>query len=336
MRYLAPIVVLLFAAVGRGDSVARFWLSEDNAISSGPKASVINATANVQKTLYLWGRPATGKKFVNFSLHLVANQTGVDFVDGSYVTHNQRTVGVSRYAFVLDSLSVPALESLETSVSVAGGATDTLLNWQGFTLFPSATERGVGPTCAQSEVGCFIAGDGQPAWLMGSLAINPLAIGAVVDLQLQVGDLGINQATVPVGDYDHDGVVATADRTVWSSTFGSTTQLAADGSASAVIDAADYTVWRDNLAALGMVESSALTQVQFGGNPLDPIYNASTQRSISLAGDAYDARITVVAPATIAATAVPEPGASLAAFFALLVIGTFSRDARAERVAPVR
>jgi hypothetical protein len=309
MVRIALIVVLSTAASVRGDSTARFWLSEDNAISSGPKASVINATANVQKTLYLWGRPATGKKFVNFSLHLVANQTGVDFVDGSYVTHNQRTVGVNRFEFVLDSLSVPALESLETSASVAGGAADALLNWQGFTLFPAATERGVGPNCAQSEVGCFMAGDGQPAWLLGALAINPLTIGAVVDLQLQVGDLGINQATVPPGDYDHDGIVATADRTVWTNTFGSTTQLAADGSASAVIDAADYSVWRDNIDAIGVVESSALTQVQFGGNPADPLYNASTQRSITLAGDAYDARITIVAPAAIVATAVPEPAA---------------------------
>jgi hypothetical protein len=334
MRNLVLIVVLSLVAVGRGDSVARFWLSDKDNISSGPKASVINAPANVQKTLYLWGRPATGKKFVNFSLHLVANQTGVDFVDGSYVVHNEHTLGVNRYEFVLDSLAAPALESLETSVSVAGGAVDTLLNWQGFTLFPSATERGVGPNCAESEVGCLLAGDGEPAWLMGALSINPLTIGAVVDLQLQVGDLGINQATVPPGDYDHDGIVATADRTVWTNTFGSTTQLAADGSASAVIDAADYSVWRDNLDALGVVESSALTQVQFGGNPADPIYNASTQRSITLAGDAYDARITVVAPAAIAVTPVPEPAAVFMLLLALAVVQTVSRDAVAERVAP--
>ncbi len=110
--------------------------------------------------------------------------------------------------------------------------------------------------------------------------------------------------------------------------------------ASAIIDAADYSVWRDNVDALGVVESSALTQVQFGGNPADPIYNASTQRSITLAGDAYDARITVVAPAAIVATAVPEPRALLVAIFALLVVRTFSRDAPfnldgiGERVAP--
>ncbi len=167
------IAVLSIAAVGRGDSVARFWLSEENGISSGPKASVINATANVQKTLYLWGRPASGKKFVNFSLHLVANQTGVDFVDGSYVVHNEHTVGVNRYEFVLDSLSVPALESLETSVSVAGGAVDALLNWQGFTLFPAATERGVGPACAERSR--LLPGGRWPAGVADGLAVDQSA-----------------------------------------------------------------------------------------------------------------------------------------------------------------
>lgn len=45
------------------------------------------------------------------------------------------------------------------------------------------------------------------------------------------------------GDYNLDGVVDAADYTVYRDTLGSTTELAADGDASGAIDAADYTVW---------------------------------------------------------------------------------------------
>jgi GH35 family endo-1,4-beta-xylanase len=49
--------------------------------------------------------------------------------------------------------------------------------------------------------------------------------------------------TVPVGDYNSDGVVNAADYTVWRDTFGSTTDLRADGNGDKVIDAGDYDVW---------------------------------------------------------------------------------------------
>ncbi|MEN0109607.1 MAG: hypothetical protein AAF805_02680 [Planctomycetota bacterium] len=50
------------------------------------------------------------------------------------------------------------------------------------------------------------------------------------------------------GDYDRDGDVDVDDYALWASAFGqSGAGLAADGNGDGVIDAADYTVWRDNL-----------------------------------------------------------------------------------------
>jgi hypothetical protein len=62
-------------------------------------------------------------------------------------------------------------------------------------------------------------------------------------------DLGAFEFAVPVlaGDYNGDHVVDAADYTVWRDTFGQTgSGLAADGDQSNTIDDGDYTVWVNN------------------------------------------------------------------------------------------
>jgi hypothetical protein len=51
----------------------------------------------------------------------------------------------------------------------------------------------------------------------------------------------------PLGDYDHDGHVTASDYATWRQSFGSTSQLAADGNHNGVVDAADYVVWRKQI-----------------------------------------------------------------------------------------
>src|SRR5262249_49605223 len=58
------------------------------------------------------------------------------------------------------------------------------------------------------------------------------------------------------GDYDHNGVVDTADYLVWRKALQDT-NLAADGSHNGVIDAADYDVWRQ---AFGSASGASVSQ----------------------------------------------------------------------------
>ena len=54
------------------------------------------------------------------------------------------------------------------------------------------------------------------------------------------------QLKMPFGDYNFNGVIDSADYTVWRDTLGSTTDLRADGNQNHVIDTDDYAIWKGN------------------------------------------------------------------------------------------
>jgi hypothetical protein len=91
---------------------------------------------------------------------------------------------------------------------------------------------------------------------------DPLFNGMIDDFRIYNYALDQTQIASLVyglqGDYNGDGVVDAADYTVWRDTMGSSgSTLAADGNHNGTIDAGDYDVWRNNFGAIAGSGSGA-------------------------------------------------------------------------------
>ena len=66
-----------------------------------------------------------------------------------------------------------------------------------------------------------------------------------MDISISFSFAGVG-GLLPTGDYNGDGIVDARDYTVWRDSLGSTGNLAADGDNSGTVDQADYDLWRLN------------------------------------------------------------------------------------------
>ena len=109
----------------------------------------------------------------------------------------------------------------------------------------------------------------------------------------------------PIGDFNNDGVVGIGDYNLWRATFGSTTDLRADGNGNGVVDAADYVVWRNTFSsAVGAAKFGVLNAALGPGLPPEVVGVALTNAG----GSGFD--FTAVAGSGEQLRSIPLAGAN--------------------------
>ena len=83
--------------------------------------------------------------------------------------------------------------------------------------------------------------------------------------EIPPGGTGFPQALPPLipGDFDRNGMVDTADYTLWRKTENMTGTLAADANGNGVVDSADYFIWRANFGKSSLASNALLTDASY-------------------------------------------------------------------------
>ncbi|MGL4512589.1 MAG: hypothetical protein ACRCT8_05815 [Lacipirellulaceae bacterium] len=231
-------------------------------IADGPGAAVrVDRAPNSD---YRWAVPATGfptGRYVSVRWSMRVEQTTLSmFSTGPFM-------GVEAYDAVgalglLGSLGVDAATGdvlyqlqdtgvlIETAADVVFGA------WNNFELlfdFQTDTYRGFVNGTLVAQTGFVDRAFGLNEFSDADIAT--FAAGADPASMALTGTAYFDNFVVydgRVGDYNNDGVVNAADYTVWRDTQGTTgSQLQADGNANRTVDAPDYALWVANYGTAG-------------------------------------------------------------------------------------
>lgn len=141
----------------------------------------------------------------------------------------------------------------------SAGQTITASNWEALSFEPWLTAFG-----GTGMIGHLIEGRDAVVHLISDDIYLDLRF---TDWELRAGGFAYLRAVAPSnipGDYNHNGIVDAADYTLWRDTLGSnvTPGSGADGNANARIDQGDYNFWKSRF---GQVAGSAAS---FGGTPI--------------------------------------------------------------------
>ena len=92
------------------------------------------------------------------------------------------------------------------------------------------------------------------------------AIYTTQGVTLSVRPPGDTNTVFPTGDYNFNGIVDAADYTIWRDTLGSTTDFRADGNGDHVIDQLDYAIWKTHRGQV----FSGMASIEVTGNVPEP------------------------------------------------------------------
>lgn len=214
-----------------------------------------------------------------FLLSLVAPAGAVEFIvdraDGEVFIKNNDAVPFSFDGYTLSSSSDGLFPDQWVSVTgnydLAGdGSVDANSNW--ITIGP-ATVSALAEASLTAGTGLLEAGQIVSLGAFYDVSLSESLMATVSNNLTVTGPFAADFRTL-TADYDNDLDVDVDDYGIFANTFGSTTDLRADGNADGVVNAIDYTVWRDSeelsLAPAAFAELAFVSASTFGATIPEP------------------------------------------------------------------
>jgi hypothetical protein len=203
------------------------------------------------------GNMITNRANVNITT-LDDGSTGTDYTDNTpgfvppnYVVTSLADVAIPIGASTADLAVLTVREAVQLVDGTSG--TQTLSIWLPAWQFVLTIDRGSNPTdytplygdldISHSVVIRGVIYDSNP------MDQNPPSVVTGVHWTPTVND----KVFELLGDYNGDGLVNAADYTVWRDTLNSTSNLAADGNDDRVIDQQDYDIWNANYGHMQLI-----------------------------------------------------------------------------------
>lgn len=268
-----------------GDVAFAAFLRDDTNQSSSDTAIFRNDLSSNSTVIARWGQQVPGLT-AGVLYNGLDDAQSIQLNDEGQVAFITRLLGAdvdasNRHAIVRGSSSSDASVVARTGDQAPGlplgvtfsqfDSSNVKLNNEGTTLFTAwlrdgdSEAQGIFAATLQGEVFPIVSSlqvidvndDPQVTDLRQIAGLGDLVLGeefsdsGVFSFRAQFtnGSRGLFAGQVPTslpGDYNSDGLVDTADYTVWRDSLNSTTQLAADGDGDGQVDQGDYAVWAQN------------------------------------------------------------------------------------------